>query len=343
MRKGWCLAALGALLTGVGAGRAQEGVVFRYRFEPGTIWLYKLSAEMEGNLQMPNPQAPATPVTLPMQMQLNAEVRQRVAETKAETGQARVAVQMPSMQMSMKMMGVLTEVLMGKEGVQIRVNGQPQPAPPNLPKEMPLLQKPLHLEVLPTGKVVEMERFPLPAGLLGPGALPALENLQAFQPQQWFIEFPERALRVGDTWEQEREIPMLPGAPPLRFKVQYKFDGWENVHNTQCARVLVTGSVEAKDLKFQAQGPLAVRWAAYQPEAPPPPAPQPPLLPTIRSLRQTFEGPLFFNLEAGRLEQMKMSLKVDMEMEIPLPQAPLIMTLGLSARAQMDLAEVRQE
>jgi hypothetical protein len=80
---------------------------------------------------------------------------------------------------------------------------------------------------------------------------------------------------------------------------------------------------------------------AEQPEQKEAPPPIP--MPVFEYLRQEMEGPVYFNVEEGRIERTGAEIAVEMAMRMDMPQGRINMKSSMKMQMQMDLAEVRRE
>jgi hypothetical protein len=102
--------------------------------------------------------------------------------------------------------------------------------------EMVLTIPSLELEMDKYGAIRKMKGLENLA--LTPG-LPQQSTMGDVLGQLKFLGFPQKPVRVDDTWEQEYAI-QIPDQDPLRIKVTSKLTGYERVDEKDCAKITAT-------------------------------------------------------------------------------------------------------
>lgn len=319
------LGALAALAAGTGLVRAQEdaGVKLQYRWKPGQEFRYRMTADgtittkIEG-LPEGAAGAPIAAGGFPMELQMAMEMTQRINSV-APDGTATVSQQLQTMNMTNKVMG--QQMVAKFEGGKFRMlmNGQPMQVPPGQGAGAPeQMGKPIEMKLSPRGQVL---------GLEGAGHEALRRMLQGSQLGQVFgagtmglgmLVLPEGPVKAGESWEDRQllrlPVPAMPGGPPngveLNYRVKNTLTRIEPAAGGAGRVAVITTDAEATMPETKIQAPAK----ANPPEAG--------LAMTMKEFKQTVNGAVRFDPDAGVLRDGDYKVNLSMKMEMPFPGAP---------------------
>jgi hypothetical protein len=314
------LGALVALAAGTSLVRAQEdaGVKLEYKFKPGQVFRYRVTAggtintKMEG---LPAPAgAPASPGSIPMELQMTIELSQRVKDV-APDGSATLTQQLETMNMTNKVMGqqMLSKFDNGK--FIITMNGQPMQLPPGAGGDaMNLAGKPVEIKLTRRGQVLAV------AGA-GREALARMfqgTNLgQVFgagTPGAGMMILPEAPVKVGESWNDKQlvtlPIPISgpPGAAPtslqINYAVQNTLTGLEGAGAERVAVIATKADITMPETKLNVPADAQKPGAATLPMG-------------FRDFSQKVEATVRFDPEAGLVRSGDYNVNLGMKMDLP--------------------------
>jgi hypothetical protein len=317
------IAALGALLAlaaGTSLVRAQEdaGVKLEYKWKPGQVFRYRLTAGGTINTKMEGLPAPpgggVPPGGFPMELQMTMDLVQRVKEV-APDGSATLTQQLETMNMTNKVMGqqMLSKFENGK--FTMMMNGQPMQMPPGARGDsMNMAGKPVDLKITRRGQVLAVEG----AGREALARMFQGTNLgQVFgagTPGAGMTILPEAPVKVGQSWDDKQlvnlpvPLPGPPGAAPTMLQINYA------VQNT-LARLEGEGADRVAVISTKAdvtmpETKLSVPADPQKPEAPA-------LALAFRDFNQKVDATIRFDPEAGLVRSGDYNVNLGMKMDLP--------------------------
>jgi hypothetical protein len=283
LRRLVCLAPL-LWSTAAGAESPAQAFELRYRFQPGQVLAQRLRAEQE--LEVSSSLEPG--VTHKLQSRIRVDTRQTVKAVGAE--------------------GAVIEVSFGQpegeaisQGVSLPLAGLDDLAGLKL-----LLRRDER------GQTSEVR--PLHAPALSPEAKKLVAELTKNLTQNSVV-FPERALRPGESWSEERVVPSeLPGAEALKMVVQttYTFRGLQAQRGPRRARI-------------ESQVLLGLKGRVIQAG-----------VPVDADLQGRGQGVALFDLEAGRMESTTASLELGGSLKASQAQRSVETRLELKASLSLE-------
>jgi hypothetical protein len=316
--------ALVALAAGTGLVRAQgdEGVRLEYRWKPGQVLRYQLTTtgrittKMEG---LPEG-VPLAAGGFPMDVTMAMEMHQRVKEV-ASDGTASITQQLHNLNMTNKVMGQQMVAKFEGGKFSMLVNGQPMAVPPGQganPGEQ--MGRVIDMKISRRGQVLGLE-----------GA--AREALQrVFQGAQinhafgagtmgaGMLVLPEAPVHVGQKWEDSQvlrvPIPTAPGGiggTPIEvsYRVQNTLSKVEPGAAGAGRLALIATHAEATMPETKLAAPGEANKAA---DGGLPPGG---LAMTIRDFKQTVDGTVRFDPDAGAVQGGDYKVGLAMKMEMP--------------------------
>lgn len=315
------LGALAALAAGTSLVRAQEdaGVKLEYKWKPGRVFRYRLTAggtittKMEG---LPTPAgAPAPPAGgFPMELQMTMEISQRIKEV-APDGSATITQQLETMSMTNNVMGqqMLSKFENGK--FTMSMNGQPMQMPPGGRSDaMTMAGKPVDLKITRRGQVLAVEG----AGREAIARMFQGTNLgQVFgggTPGAGMTILPETPVKVGQSWNDKQlvnlpiPIPGPPGAPPtslqINYAVQNTLTGLEGQGANRVAVITTKADVTMPETKINVPADPQKPGAQALPMS-------------FRDFNQKVDGTVRFDPEAGVVRSGDYNVNLGMKMQLP--------------------------
>lgn len=220
---------------------AGEAVTLSLRSTAGTVLTYNYQGQFHGEFDLNIPDRP--PIVIKPKFDMTAAVQQRTVSVGSD-GLMEVAYQVKGFQF-------------GAEVSNVHFGFAITPEESGLVK---LPELPVHATINRQGKLTGLvgldellSALPLPP--MVKGQLPSGEALQKMLDTFYQPMFPEKAIKVGDSWGWERTLSMAdfmpkgegggmapampPGMPDLKIPMKEKstFTGWEQFNNVRCARV----------------------------------------------------------------------------------------------------------
>ena len=218
----------------------QPSVTLRLKFAPNTVTKYRIFAQGEGQMAT---QMPGMPPEMQQQMQQQMQQPLRatvtaVATTKVagvdNTGAARIAIRLDSMDMRMSIMGKQMKMLLAGGKMTMSMDGQATQSMPlagmmgQPGAKLPFLQEPVTIKMDPRGKVTD---FAIP----GLPRIPGMD-MQALLRQSQIL-LPEQPLAVGESWSDHQALPY--GNVPMVTDANYTLAGLETKNGKTLARINV--------------------------------------------------------------------------------------------------------
>lgn len=316
-----------AAATGIVAAQDDAGVRLEYKWKPGQVLRYRMTTagtittKMEG---LPGGAGLAAG-GFPMEMDMVMEMHQRIKEVAAD-GTATVAQQLQSMTMNNKIMGMLMVAKFEGGKFSMLMNGQPMQMPQGQgvnPAEA--MKRAIDMKISRRGQVIGMEG----------AAREALQKLfQGAQVSHAFgsgtmgagmLVLPEAPLKVGQSWEEKSLMrlpaPALPGAgaaaaPPteVNYVVQNTLSKWEPGAGGTGRFAVITTRSEATMPEMTITAPKGAQKAnANAPGG---------FAMTMRDFKQTINGTVRFDPEAGVVRDGDYKMNLGMKMEMPFGAPP---------------------
>lgn len=307
--------------TGLAPAQDDAGVRLEYKWKLGQVLRYRMTTsgtittKMEG---FPGGGAPIGAGGFPMEMEMTMEMHQRIKEVGAD-GTATVAQQLKSMNMTNKVMG--QQMAMKFEGgkFSMLMNGQPMALPPGQaanPGEA--MGQTFDMKISRRGQVI---------GLEGAAREALAKMFQGAQVSQVFgagtlgagmLMLPETPIKVGGNWEDKQLVRMpAPGPPggaggaPIEANFQ--------VRNTLSKIEPGTGGAGRLAV-------IATRAQTTLPEmkvaAPEKAAPEGGFAMTMRDFKQTVDGTVRFDPDAGVVRGGDYKVGLAMKMDMPFGAPP---------------------
>ena len=278
------------------AGCTPKVVKLENRYIPGEILRYRMEASGKGAMTLSGLPEEKEAKSIDMDIYLEMDSSQKVLAVDEE-GTADLELSYDRLTEKITSVGQTMEIIADKNVTIMRQNGKviyDSTAPGAEGRPSPfkgLIEQSMSMKVTKTGKILEIK---------------GLEGLKRVMPQldiQGMIKqsqpaFPEKEVRIGESWTQDVELPLPQVGKPVTIETEYTLKGFEKINGYNCARIEVKADVLLTDLVFD----MSLG------------KPQTEVGMVIDRLSQKTEGMLYFAHKEGIV--VKSDQDVDMSMEM---------------------------
>ena len=278
------------------AGCAPKAVRLENRYIPGEILRYRMEASGKGAMTLSGLPGEKEATSIDMDIHLEMNSSQKVLAVDEE-GAAALELSYDRLIEKITFAGQTMEIIADKNATIMRQNGKviydsTVPGAEGRPSPFEgLIGQSMSMKVTKTGKILEVKGF---------------EGLKRLMPQldiQGMIKqsqpaFPEKKVRIGESWTQDVELPLPQVGKPVTIETKYTLKGFEKTKGYNCARIEAKVDVLLTDLVFD----MSLG------------KPQTEVGMVIDRLSQKMEGILYFAHKKGKL--VKSDQDVDMSMEM---------------------------
>lgn len=278
------------------AGCAPKAVRLENRYISGEILRYRMEASGKGAMTLSGLPEEKEATSRDMDIHLEMDSSQKVLAVDEE-GTAELEFSYDRLIEKITSAGQTMEIIADKNATIMRQNGKviyDSTAPEAQERPSPLkglIGQSMSMKVTKSGKILEAK---------------GLEGLKKLMPQldiQGMIKqsqpaFPEKKVRIGESWTQDVELPLPQVGKPVTIETKYTLKGFEKVKGYNCARIEAKVDTLLTDLVFD----MSLG------------KPQTEVGMVIDRLSQKTEGMLYFAHKEGKL--VKSDQDVDMSMEM---------------------------
>ncbi len=253
---------------------AQEEVDLALKFTPGEVMDYDITVSGSGGVRAPDGEVAA------MGLQASLRLQVSVAQVLPD-GNARLQLVIPNADVSVTMGAERARLTYSNGRVRWYANGQEKPPPDADLAQVPVLGVPLEFLASPRGQILDVvlpampdlaEMAQVPPGLRAP----QLKDLG--EPM-----FPERPVKVGETWRRSVQMSPLGPAMPLTVTSSRTLDSYTEQGGIGLAKI--SGYTEAR----LRASPMTVGPAESG------------VTVSVPEMRETITSTEFFNPTEGRL------------------------------------------
>ncbi|NUP99275.1 MAG: hypothetical protein HUU35_05405 [Armatimonadetes bacterium] len=282
---------------------AQRTYPLRYRFVAAQTLSYETRTSVSGRITMKGQGTEQR--ALPVALELTDRLHLRISQVK-EDGSAWLTAQLQQLQMSSSGVGggLVFEVAAEADGVRVRSGNRNWLVSREAPGEVApivagfsttdaaLLTEPAKLLVAPSGRLLEKQGKLWHERLAGVAVMgPLAPLLQPFGTG--LPELPGQALATGQSWEQEREMPLPGGERTYPVTVISELGPSETI-----------GPYQTVGIDFEGSARLADQPLAFEP------APGVVIPMTLKTLNHDLRGRTALDAERGRLVEQHLVSQV---------------------------------
>lgn len=285
------------------AGWAPKAVKLENKYIPGETMRYRIEASGKGAMTLSGLPEEKEATSIDIDIHLEMDNSQKVLAVDEE-GTADLELSYDRLIEKITSAGQTMEIIADKDATIMRQNGKviyDSTAPESEGRPSPfegLIGQSMTMKVTKTGKILEVK---------------GLEGLKRLMPQldiQEMIKqsqpaFPEKEVRIGESWIQKTEFPLPQIGKPVTVETKYTLRGFEKVKGYNCARIEVKMDVLLTGLGLDV--PLG--------------EPQTEVRMVIDRLSQKMEGMLYFAHKEGKLVKSDQDMDMSMEMTTKMKRA----------------------